>query len=250
MSTWAKATLLLLISTGTLFGQEVRYLDLRGIQPRTNLQYPHTPALCHGNTCSFSGGISSSVGCGAGSRDDSRALKATVLSLDHSSYAEGDQVEIEIKLENVGTVPMTLPWYPHLADLQPSDITARFDYLSSYFQLTLAKPGEYGYVALQIVNLYGISDVPNTLVTIRPGEWLHLRVMLPLNIPPAKQGQIQWEANVTFGLRHAEFVPRENGYSDNITNDYPRVSSGPRVPIQIFRRDDPQENAAFAKKQN
>lgn len=251
MSTLAKTILLLLISAGTLFTQEVGYLDLRGIQPRTNLRHPEAKPVCSGNTCTISGGvIGSSIACGAGSRDDPRALKATVLSFDHSSYTEGDQAEIEIKLENVGTVPMTLPWYPHLADLQSSDITARLEYLSSYFQLTLTKPGEAGYNNLQIIDLYGNQDVPNTLVTIRPGEWLHLRAMLPLNIPPAKRERVQWEANVTFGLRHAEFIPNKNGYGENIANDYPRVSSGSPIPVEIFRRDDAQESATTAKKQN
>lgn len=251
MSALAKAILLLLISAGTLFAQEVGYLDLRGIEPRMNLQYPQTPPICHGNICTGSGGvIGMSIGCGAGSPDDPRALKATILSLDHSSYVEGDQAVVEIKLENVGTVPMTLPWYPHPADLQSSDITARLKYLSSYFQLTLTKPGETGYNNLQIINLYGNQDVPNTLITIRPGEWLRLRTMVRLDIPVEKRDQTDWEADVTFGLRHEEFIPNKDGYGKNIANDYPRVSSGPRVPVQIFRRDDPQESVAAVKEEN
>lgn len=250
MSIWAKAILFVLMLAGTLFAQEVGYLDLRGIQPRTNLRHPEAKPVCNGNTCTVSGSVSSSIGCGAGRRDDPRALKATILSLDHSSYMEGDQAEVEIKIENVGTVPMTLPWYPHLADLQSSDITARFDYLFSYFQLTLTKPGETGYNSLQIIDLYGNQDVPNTLVTIRPGEWLHLRATVLLKMPPEKRGQTGWEANLAFGLRHAEFIPNNNGYSNNITNDYPQVSSGSPILVEIFRRDDAQESATAAKKQN
>lgn len=241
--------MLLVISAGTLFGQEAAYLDLRGVQPRINLQHPHTPPVCQGNTCSFSGGISTSVGCGASGLHEPRALKATILSLDRTSYTQGDQVEIEIKIENVGTAPVTFPWSPHLADFQSSDIAARFKYFSSYLDFTLAKPGQGGYQAVHIANLYGTADFPGSLVNLQPGEWLHLRAAFDLLLPD-RGDQTEWEANVTLGLRAVEFVPRENGYGENITNDYPRVSSGPRVPVQIFRRDDAQESAAVAKKQN
>lgn len=230
--------------SGAVTAQEVGYLDLRGVQPRTHLRYQEPEVTCSGLTCSSQGSsVSVSLSCGAGRRDEPRALKATILSLDRTSYIEGDESEVEIKIENIGKVAMTLPWSPHLADLQSSDITLPLNYLSSWIQVSLAGEGDKEPQLLQLANLYGTADVPNSLVALQPGEWLRLIAMLPLKIQEAKGNRIDWVANVTFGLREVEFIPntKESGYAENISNEYPKITSGPEISLQIFRKDDQLE---------
>src|SRR5579883_1081265 len=57
---------LLLVSTGAA-GQELAYLDLTGVTPRTTLRYPAAPPpICNNGSCTASGGsIGMAVGCGA-----------------------------------------------------------------------------------------------------------------------------------------------------------------------------------------
>ena len=113
-----------------LAAQEVGYLDLLDVMPRTQLRAPAPPPpVCDENGCTVLGGIGGgSIGCGAGSPDDPRALKTTLVFLDRLTYKAGDSVEMEIRIENVGRVAIEVPWSPHLADLQPADESARFSY--------------------------------------------------------------------------------------------------------------------------
>jgi hypothetical protein len=50
---------------------------------------------------------------------DAGALRTTLVWLDRDEYAVGDHQKFEVRIENVGAVPVEMPFSPHLADLQP-----------------------------------------------------------------------------------------------------------------------------------
>jgi hypothetical protein len=157
------------------------------------------------------------------------------MFLDRLSYIVGDQVEMEIKIENVGRVAMEIPWSPHLADLQPADETLPFSYSSMYITLLLRdSEGQVG--APVVVNLYGNHKHAGTLLVLRPEEWVRLRLQTALTIPVEKLKESSgWSANVSYGLRSEKFVPnvKLGGYFTDIANDYPRQLSGAPVALEI-----------------
>jgi hypothetical protein len=61
-------------------------------------------------------------------RKDAGALRTTLVWLDCDEYAVGDHQKFEVRIENVGAVPVETPFSPHLADLQPVDASQQFGY--------------------------------------------------------------------------------------------------------------------------
>jgi|HubBroStandDraft_6_1064221.scaffolds.fasta_scaffold45936_3 hypothetical protein len=113
--------------------QEVRFVDLTTIEQRIALRttspppqhFPRNPDGSFSMVGSARGVLIGDCGVGANER---RALRSTVTWLDRPSYATGDSIEWEVKVENVGSAPMTLAISPHLSDLQPTDASEPFSY--------------------------------------------------------------------------------------------------------------------------
>jgi hypothetical protein len=220
-----------------LGAQEVGYLNLVGIAPRTRLRAPAPPPpVCNENGCSVSGGVGGgSIGCGIGSPNDPRALKTTLMFLDKLTYSAADSVEIELRIENVGTVSMEIPWSPHLADLQPADQTVPFSYTSLDITLLLRNRDEEHDVPA-IARLFGNPEHRGTLLVLKPGESVRLRLQTALSVPVTKikDGDL-WSANVSSGLRSEKFVPhvKYGGFSTDVVNLYPRQLSGAPMALEI-----------------
>ena len=105
--------------------QEVGFIDLTQVVARTELRYPPPRS----DEVTNRRGGNSIVD---GRHDDcdipnapkhAGALRTTLVWLDRDEYAVGDQPKFEVRIENVGSVPVEMPFSPHLADLQPADPT-------------------------------------------------------------------------------------------------------------------------------
>src|SRR5215470_8043611 len=99
---WKLLAISFLLLSTAVFAQEVGYLDLTGVTPRTNLRYPPSPppkVTCKNLICSGIGGgfASTAIACGFGRRDDPRAIQTTVTWLDRLDYHIDDNIEFEIK---------------------------------------------------------------------------------------------------------------------------------------------------------
>jgi hypothetical protein len=230
---------LLALSSATLMGQEIAYLDLVDVKPRTEFRSPPSPPpVCNEDgSCTVSGGSFGSVSCGAEARGEPRALKATLVSLDRFAYAPDDAAEMEIRIENVGSVDMSVPLNPHLADLQPADERRSFRYSSFAIILKLARHGDSNqHEIIEAAKLYGATEKPASLMLLKPGESLRLRVKTKLAISSEKlKGDADYWASVIPELRSEIFAPnvKNGGYSTDIANDYPRRLSGPDLMLRI-----------------
>jgi len=240
------ASLFLLLSTGAV-AQEAGYLDLTGVIPRTNLRYPPAPPpkplprACKNGLCTGFGiagaSMGVSIGCGAGDSRDPRALKTTLTWLNQIDYQIGDNIEFEIRLDNVGSETMAIPWTPHLADLQPADDSKPFNYLE--LDLTLDIKTDSATVSLPPVELHGSEEAAGTIVELAPGAWVRVRASVKLIVNElarrrAQQQDTPWEANARFGYRHDSFHPHPGGYGTEINNDYPRSLQGHPLPMHIY----------------
>jgi hypothetical protein len=162
---------MLLLSCGTA-AQEVAYINLVGITQRTALRQvpPKCPA---GDSCvggGFGGGIGGQCGTDAKSTQTARVR---IVWADSVSYEDGEEGEWEATVENVGREDLHLPASMHLADLQPEDPSLAFRYV----QMSLG-PNVWirsGTAHFENVTLYGFSGAPDSIIALKPGEWIRLR---------------------------------------------------------------------------
>jgi len=54
---------------------------------------------------------------------------------DRSEYAVGDRDKFEVRIEDVGSVPIKIPFSPHLAALRPGDASQKFGYSDVAFPI-------------------------------------------------------------------------------------------------------------------
>lgn len=226
--------ILVLLSASALTAQEVAFLDLVDVKPRIELRSPPLPPVCkQDGSCTVSGGSFGSIACGAVGLGEPRALKTTLVSLDRFAYAPGDTPEVEIKIENVGSVDIAIPWSPHLADLQPVDETRSFHYLSIALSLELTSQRDKGKKEIiEAAKLYGAVENPATLTVLTPGQWVRLRVKAKLAV---SSENADYSANAIPELRSEIFIPnvKNGGYGTDIANDYPRRLYGPALMLRI-----------------
>jgi hypothetical protein len=190
-------------------------------------------------TCTGSGSGSASVGdCGMGANEP-KALKTTLLSLDRFAYLPDDAAEMEIKIENVGSVDMVVPWSPHLADMQPADEKQTFHYRSFAAVLNLTNTADKSQQSIiEAAHLYGITERPDTLKTLKPGEWLRLRIKTKLAVYSDKlKTDSDYSASVHPQLRSETFIPnvKYGNYSTSVDNECPRSISGPELTLRITK---------------
>lgn len=220
--------------------QEVKFVDLTTIEQRIALRTtPSPPQQVHRNadgsfsvTGSARGALIGDCGVGA---NESRVLRTTVTWLDRPSYAVGDSIEWEVKVENVGSVPMTLAISPHLSDLQPSDASEPFSYEET--GLGLSVRDEHGVIDLAHVSVYGSDSQPGTLLELKVGEWVRFRSRSKLDFPNIREVQtLQGETIARFWLHHGKITPAPGTYGTALMNQCPRVSEGEGSHVVIRRR--------------
>jgi hypothetical protein len=203
------AGLPLLLLVAPLLAQQVRFIDLTTTTQRVTLRVPPAPPVEDGFGV---GGASSSVGdCGVGARDP----RSLTVYLQNVIVRDGDSTrpfEIEFKVLNTGTVPLELPVSQHLADLQPSDASAAFTYMN----IALAAVPVQDRSAIGFVQLYGRPEVPDSMITLNPGEWLTVeaRVEFHLNVPPA--GNVKLTARSW--IQRTTVYPHPGGHSTAVMN--------------------------------
>jgi hypothetical protein len=124
MSLRSVLLLLVLAWPGLLNAQEMKYLDLSNVRSRTELRYPPAP---QSNSEGVSGGGGGgSVRDGAPDQRDPHSLGVYLLHVAPTEIRPAEPFKAEFKVLNTGRVPIEVPVYPHLSDLQPSDESVAF----------------------------------------------------------------------------------------------------------------------------
>jgi hypothetical protein len=187
-----------------LLAQQVRFIDVTTTTQRVELRYPPAPPIANGYGGGY--GVGSIVDCGTDSRDP-RSLTVYLQSVIPRDNDAKKPFEIEFKVLNTGQVALQLPVSPHHSDLQTSDASTTFTYMS----LALAVSTVEDRSSIGYVELYGKPDAPDTLITLNPGEWLRVeaRVEFDLKLPPA--GTISLVPG--YWLRQVTFHPHPGGFS-------------------------------------
>jgi hypothetical protein len=181
-------SVLLLAWPATSLAQEIKYIDITSVQQRTELRHPPAPLPdCKDGNCVGGGIGGGGVGDGAPDQRDPHALGVYLLRVTPTDIYPLEPFEVEFKVLNTGKAPFELPVSPHLSDLQPSDESLDFHYLS----LSLVVHGEPepegpDVAALGYVTLYGSLDREGSVLVVRPGEWIRVRAIMKLHTWPLK----------------------------------------------------------------
>jgi hypothetical protein len=210
--------------------QEVAYIEVGAGQQHITLRHPPAPPSALGTGGGIGGG---SVGCGPMDPHDPRAFRLTLTWLDRLEYQADDNVIFEMKLENTGTIPVSLPIYPHLADLQPADASQKFSYETLGLTLVVHE------AALPAANaatvwLYGSPDHSGTMIQLPPGAWVRVRYSGPFHVPAADlRGDWQLaNASLTWGIRTVVLHP--GGSFTNALNRAVPTAKGPDMSLRVI----------------
>src|SRR5882724_69786 len=172
-----------------LMAQEIKYIDITDLRQRTELRHPPAPQSdCKEGTHCIGGGYGGgSVGDGAPDQRDPHALGIYLLRVTPTDTNPAEPLQVEFKILNTGTAPIELPVSLHLSDLQPNDESLAF----SYFSLALVVRGEGetqrpDVPCMGFVELYGSPDHPESMMVLRPGEWIRVSADVLLRTWPSE----------------------------------------------------------------
>jgi hypothetical protein len=215
-----------------LEAQEIKYIDLSAGPQRTELRHP--PALptdgddsTHGVGAGY-GGIS--VSDGAPDRREPHALGVYLLRVTPTDINPAEAFEADFRVLNTGLSSIELPVSANLSDLQPSDGSVSFTYVS----LALIAHVEDGGPFTASVELYGSPDHEDTMLVLRPGEWIRVRAKLKFHTWPSDP--ISTRLRGIFLLRRNIYYPHAGGEFREVQNLYPNVTLTPGIPVRFIRQ--------------
>ena len=141
--------------------------------------------------------------------------------------------EVEFQVRNTGSVPVQVPIWPYLSDLQPADESIPFTYLSIAL-VVRAEGGPHGEFvpALGFVELYGSPDDARSLLVLRPGEWLRVRANVKLHTWPLEPTSACLQGS--FWLRRITFRPEPGGGFTEVQNLYPNNTVTPPIEVHLL----------------
>jgi len=149
--------------------QEVASLDLTKIAARVDLVRPKATSETSGGYS----GVQYTSPC-FDSTLKKGVLHTSLVSLDRTYYQVGDEPTFEVTLQNTGSVPIRIPFSPHLADLQPKNPAQKFAYYELQIALWIGANDHWSTNMGGSAILYGADDHANTMLTLKPGEWVQV----------------------------------------------------------------------------
>jgi len=211
--------------------QEIKHVDLSVVPQRTELRHP--PMLPsegsdgrHGVGAGY-GGVS--VSDGAPDRRDPHALGVYLLHVAPTEINPTEAFAVDFRVLNTGLSPIELPVSANLSDLQPSDESASFSYISLAL---VAKVEDGGGPFSAYVELYGSPDHEGSMLVLRPGEWVRVDARLKFHTWPPEP--ISTHLRGDFWLRRITFYPHPGGEFKEVQNLYPSATPTPGIPVRFI----------------
>src|SRR6266851_216535 len=217
-----------------LNAQEMKYIDVSNVRPRTELRYPPAP---QSNSKGLGGGEGGgSVRDGAPDYRDPHALGIYLLRVTPTDINPAEPFQVEFKILNTGTAPIGLPVSVHLSDLQPSDESVAFN----YFSLALVVRGEGEPQGPRVdsvgfVELFGSPDHAESMMVLQPGEWIRVNANVKFVKPLTRPSEpVSARLRGDFWLRKNTFHPHPSGQFFEAHNLYPNETPTPFVAVRLL----------------
>jgi hypothetical protein len=228
-SRWLPLALLLGTTGAGCVAQEIASLDLTQVAARARLRHPteHNGVSTVGSRT----GIVAFDGCHA-SADLQPVLRATLLSLDRGQYTAGDHPRFQVRIENIGSVPIKLPSSIDLAELQPADAGQKFTYLEMRVDLWIGG-AQWTANTGGTVLLYGDDEHPDTMLTLQPGQSVRLTGMGWISLPGNEVSDPVSHVNASASLYNSETLLDATAAATVHHEVCRRELQGPSIPIAI-----------------
>jgi hypothetical protein len=221
------------------FAQQAGSIDLTQITPREELRRP-TPRT--GDPARQGGMMSLHDPCTPLPKD-SPEVKTTLVWFEGQKIAEGDQRRFEVRILNTGSIPVRIPFSPHLADLQPADPSVKFAYSEMFVALGLSAEPISGPKTSRTSNigdgvrLYGKDDHPGTMLTLQPGEWAQIigneKIIDPEFPPVAGSKDAVAHMNATIAIMQNETLLTSTDEATTEQYFCLNKTQGPAIPIKL-----------------
>jgi hypothetical protein len=141
-----------------------------------------------------------------------------------------DAFEAEFRIINTGLVPIEVPVFPHLSDLQPADESQTFPYVSLALVVRLSGTGSREVHGIGWIALYGSEEREGTIVALKPGQWVRVNAKVKLHTWPSQPVEALLRGD--FWLQRVIFKPANGGFRE-IANLYPNRTTFPAVAIHF-----------------
>jgi hypothetical protein len=161
---------LCLLTTEAAFPQQVRTADLThptSTQARKQQEQTPLPADCR----KPQGGMA----YGAVMPDDKqpRPISLEIVKLNRESLEVGSEVRAEVRLRNIGSKAITIPWSTDSIIIDRGPNPDQLQWEQANFEFTLRdKQNRRIPTSGTEVSLYGTKSSEGSLVTVNPSEWV------------------------------------------------------------------------------
>jgi hypothetical protein len=203
-------------------------VDLLNVEQRIQLRLAPAQSECGPDGCAGGCVGGSSVADGAPDPRDRRAL-GVALDRVRPRDITLDPFEVDFRVLNTGLAPIDIPVWPHLSDLQPLSESQPFAYLSLALQVRLSGTGPRQAPGVGWVELYGSTEHGDTIMTLKPGEWVSVRTNVKLHTWPSIPTEAQLRGD--FWLHHNVFKPLVCGGFTEAVNIYPNHTLFPGLAV-------------------
>jgi len=103
-------------------------------------------------------------------------LSATLLPLTRNEFWWGEEFEFQLRVRNVGSLPVTLPWTADgMVPPESDHATAHVHSAAAYIEIE-SRDGQRRLGQLSLQMLAGAATTPGSLQVLRPGETALLRI--------------------------------------------------------------------------
>ena len=152
-----------------LSAQEVRQIDLRGVQERSDSEEVASGMY---------------MICGTDdARSAQKAVRVSVESLAPTEIHPRQQISVVLRVENYGRLPVVFPVSPDIAVVQPENGSVRYR-----AELPLGAGVPSRVITMGGLELYGSTSKPDTTIILRSREWITVRANIRVrNWYPAEQ---------------------------------------------------------------
>jgi hypothetical protein len=164
---------------------------------------------------------------------DPHALGIYLMRVTPTDIHPAEPFQVEFKILNTGTPSIELPVSPHLSDLQPNDESLAFNYFSLALAVRgVAEPQGPPVDSIGFVELFGSADHAESLMIVRPGEWIRVRANVKLHEYPSMPTSARLRGD--FWLRRNTFLPHPGGQFVEAHNLYPNNTPTPLVAVRLL----------------
>jgi hypothetical protein len=120
-----------------------------------------------------------------------RHIKVELVSINDTNLIIGSEIVATVKMRNAGRNPIQIPWSTNFQTTQDGQDPENLRWEFGQFQIALRnKKGQYDGLMNTSEPLYGSMSVPNSMLTIKPGEWITAQISFQVTTEHPEYEQI------------------------------------------------------------